>query len=324
MNSNELNGDPLPKIAVLLSAYNEEDKISDTINSIINQTYKSLKIYLVDDFSSDSTAYLMECYKTDRRIKVISNKFNKGLTKSLYDTVKIIKEPYIARIDSGDFWRPDKIEKQVKELLIDPNIVLIGTQTDYYDTISGTQGRSNFPISDLEIRKAFFYGRGVNSHSMIIFKNILNYRKEMLYSQDLDLYMRLAEFGKVICLNEVLGSTQISSDGISSRKKALQMTYINICYLNLVRRTQGREESFNRNDKIFLKKFLYRISQPTYKKYIKSSHNKEYLAAYLFLIFSCIVNPYFLIGYLNRATRYLFIEHTKLYRGYLKKYSFQE
>jgi len=136
--------------------------------------------------------------------------------------------------------------------------------------------------------------------------------------------MRLAEFGKVICLNEVLGSTQISSDGISSRKKALQMTYINICYLNLVRRAQGREESFNRNDKIFLKKFLYRISQPTYKKYIKSSHNKEYLAAYLFLIFSCIVNPYFLIDYLNRATRYLFIEHTKLYRGYLKKYSFQE
>ena len=71
-----------PKVTVLMSVYNGERYLREAIDSILNQTYKDFEFLIINDGSTDRTKEILDSYN-DRRIKIITNKKNIGLTKSL-------------------------------------------------------------------------------------------------------------------------------------------------------------------------------------------------------------------------------------------------
>ena len=100
-----------------MSAYNSEDSVENSITSILNQTYEDLELLIMDDASTDNTYKICESLKNkDQRIKLYKNKSNLGLTKSLNKLISLSSGEIIARQDSDDISKKERIEKQLKFL----------------------------------------------------------------------------------------------------------------------------------------------------------------------------------------------------------------
>ncbi len=111
MNKKNIN----PLISVLLSVYNDDKNIKNSIESILSQSYKNIELLVIDDCSDDKTYDILNEIK-DSRIKIYRNKENKGLTKSLNILINKSNGDILARHDSDDISLPNRIEVQYKAL----------------------------------------------------------------------------------------------------------------------------------------------------------------------------------------------------------------
>lgn len=126
------------KISVGIPFYNAENFLSDTITSIISQTYKNWELILVDDGSSDSSLKIANYYaQKNSRIRVISDGKNKKLPIRLNQLISESKGDYIARIDADDIMHPQRLEKQIDFLqknqqydLVSSGLISINNQNE--------------------------------------------------------------------------------------------------------------------------------------------------------------------------------------------------
>ena len=115
-------------ISVVMSAYNSERFIAESISSILNQTYEDWELILINDASSDNTLEIItRLSREDPRIKVIDNAKNLGLTVSLNVGIKNSRGEFIARLDSDDLAEPSRLETQLEYLHIHPDVGLVGS-----------------------------------------------------------------------------------------------------------------------------------------------------------------------------------------------------
>lgn len=103
----------MDKVSVIIPMHNSSRFIKECLDSVIAQTYKNLEIILVDDASSDNTVEIVKNYK-DKRIKLIELKENVGAAIARNTGVENSTGDYICYLDSDDYWKLKKIEKQVK------------------------------------------------------------------------------------------------------------------------------------------------------------------------------------------------------------------
>ena len=101
-------------VSIITPSYNSERFISETISSIINQTYINWELLITDDCSKDNTISIVESFqKNDSRIKLFVLKSNGGAGLARNNSIRNAKGRYIAFCDSDDQWKIDKIEKQL-------------------------------------------------------------------------------------------------------------------------------------------------------------------------------------------------------------------
>lgn len=97
----------VPKISVIVAAYNQERFIGRCLRSLLHQTLQphDYEVIVVDDGSTDRTAYALSLFtdRFDAPIKIITNESNLGLPASLNRGIKAAKGKYIVRVDSDDF-----------------------------------------------------------------------------------------------------------------------------------------------------------------------------------------------------------------------------
>lgn len=103
-----------PKITVITPVYNAEEFLSETIESVLNQTYEDFEYLLIDDCSTDSSASIVKKYaEKDIRIKYIKLDENSGAAVARNKGLENAKGRFIAFVDSDDKWYPEKLEKQI-------------------------------------------------------------------------------------------------------------------------------------------------------------------------------------------------------------------
>ena len=107
-------------VSVCINAYNSADVIGETIESVLNQTYKNLQIIIVDDCSTDNTAEIVKSYDDDR-VELYTLPKNFNISNANNECLHRARGEYIAHIDSDDIWVEDKIEKQIKFLEENPH-----------------------------------------------------------------------------------------------------------------------------------------------------------------------------------------------------------
>ncbi|MDD6250797.1 MAG: glycosyltransferase family 2 protein [Bacillales bacterium] len=99
-------------VSIIMPSYNTGSFIADSINSVLNQTYKNWELIIVDDFSNDNTEDIVSSFK-DSRIKFLKNECNSGAAFSRNRALREAKGRWIAFLDSDDLWSFDKLEKQI-------------------------------------------------------------------------------------------------------------------------------------------------------------------------------------------------------------------
>lgn len=106
-------------ISVIIPAYNEEKNIKRSLDSIVNQKLLG-EVIVVDDHSTDRTPEILKEYENRGKIKIVRNKKNLGISKSVNIGLKNAKYDYVCLM-KADYIVPDRwLEKQFK--LLDKNV----------------------------------------------------------------------------------------------------------------------------------------------------------------------------------------------------------
>ena len=102
-------------VSIITPAYNSENFIEETINSVKNQTYTNWEMIIVDDNSTDGTREIVKHYcREDKRIKLIVMTENAGAAVARNKALKEAEGKYVAFLDSDDKWKPDKLKLQIE------------------------------------------------------------------------------------------------------------------------------------------------------------------------------------------------------------------
>ena len=100
-------------VDIILPNYNKAKFLEETIDSVINQSFKNFKLYIIDDFSNDNSVSIIKKY-SDPRIIMIPLKKNKGVSFCRNLAIRISKSKYISFIDSDDYWDKNKLKNQIE------------------------------------------------------------------------------------------------------------------------------------------------------------------------------------------------------------------
>jgi glycosyltransferase involved in cell wall biosynthesis len=190
--------------------YNTERHLPAALDSILAQTFTDFEIIAVDDGSKDNTLKILREYESrDPRLRVVSRP-NTGIVGALNDGLALARADFIARMDGDDLCLPTRFEKQIDYLRQHPECVLVGSQVllidDEGDPIC-PHAQTRFTHEEIDHDHL---NRGWPMiHPAIMMRRdavekIGRYREEYKWLEDLDLFLRLAEVGKLANLPDVL------------------------------------------------------------------------------------------------------------------------
>ncbi len=178
----------MPKVSVIIPAYNGAKYIKKTLSSVFNQTFKDFEVIAIDDGSQDQTKKILKNY--GKKIRYIYQE-NKGTAAARNTGIKAAKGEYIAFLDQDDLWLPQKLEEQVKILDKKPKVGLV-----FCGSFLLNEGRL----------VGFFHAR-LSITSAIPAKDIFNQLIEENFIPTLTVLLRKEAFDKLGLLREDLVGT---------------------------------------------------------------------------------------------------------------------
>ncbi|MFD2743009.1 MULTISPECIES: glycosyltransferase family 2 protein [Sphingobacterium] len=219
-----------PKVSIISGYYNREDYVQESIQSLLDQTFTDFEIIIFDDCSTDSTRQkLRRLAATDSRIVLILHEQNQGFVNGIIDAVAIAKGDYIAIHGSGDFSLPERIEKQVEVLDQSGSIGLVGC---YVENIELNMGFERVTLWKHDVTGKcidLLNKQNLFTHGEVMFKRALynqagGYRSFFKFTQDYDLWTRMAIHSEFFTIPEVLYRRYLRRDGASvvPEKRLLQ------------------------------------------------------------------------------------------------------
>ncbi|GAB6189648.1 hypothetical protein JCM30566_13890 [Marinitoga arctica] len=143
-----------PMISVVMSVYNSEKYLNQSIESILNQTYSNFEFIIINDNSIDnSEKIILEYKKQDNRIIYFKTNNNLGLTKNLNYGIKISTGKFIARMDADDIAFPERFEKQIYRFKMNKRLDILGTCAIDIDEYGNEINKRTVPHNYKEIIK---------------------------------------------------------------------------------------------------------------------------------------------------------------------------
>ena len=192
----------MPEVSVIMSVFNGEDFLAESIQSVLAQSFKNFEFIIIDDGSKDNSLEVIRSYEAlDSRIRVITQK-NQGLARSLNIGIKKSKGKYIARIDADDICYESRLKKQFTFMEENPAVDLVGSSVDVIDE-SGSITTSKIQIASFEdiyekryslspVLHITFFGKKT------FFETNNGYRENFVFAQDYDLVLRGLDSGAII------------------------------------------------------------------------------------------------------------------------------
>lgn len=219
-------------VSVIMSNYNTpEDYLRSAIESILKQTYQNFEFIIIDDCSTDDSLSIIESY-SDKRIRIIKNEQNLGITKSLNKGLAIAKGEFVARMDADDISFENRFEKQVEFLKNHPDYIVCGTGVELIGDWESKHTNKficrTIPQKE-EFRIHLLFGNYPNiihptamfNRSLLIKHNI-TYNENYPLAQDYRMWVSCSEVAECANLQETLLYYRVHGKAVSSDKKEMQ------------------------------------------------------------------------------------------------------
>jgi glycosyltransferase involved in cell wall biosynthesis len=208
-----------PLVSIIIPLYNSEIYISDTLDSILNQTYKNYEILIINDMSKDNGEEIIKNYqKKFDNIFLINLEVNSGAGVARNKGIELAKGKYIAFIDSDDLWKKNKLEKQIK-YMEDNNYYF--TFTKYEQINESDEFLKEIKVPNLLTYKKELYYNHIGTSTVIYNQEKLGkiYMPVIRKRQDYAMWLKiLKNFSNGYGLQEVLTTYRIRNNSISSNK----------------------------------------------------------------------------------------------------------
>ncbi len=206
-----------PTVSIIMNCHNGQRYLSESIRSVINQSYKNWELIFYDNFSLDNSYSILKKFK-DKRIRYFkSNKFLK-LYAARNEAIKKAKGKYIAFIDTDDLWEKSKLTDQVN--LIKKKLYNI-IYSNYY-ILNKKKKFINFPfdlpsgkITEKLVKKYFIGILTVLIEKKIFTKNRFNEKYNII--GDFDLFMKLSTKYKIGAIQKPLATYRNHDLNLSKR-----------------------------------------------------------------------------------------------------------
>jgi glycosyltransferase involved in cell wall biosynthesis len=249
-----------PLVSVIIPAYNIESYLSQTIESVIHQSYKNIEIIIVNDGSIDTTEEIIQAYAhIDKRIIMI-NQSNKGLSAARNAGFKIAQGEYFCIIDADDIMLPEKIATQLTFLEHNASSDVTYSKVYYFsDSTFDIYTRNLATPDSLQVYKKLLQNGNFISPNSVFFRRSVfdtmgGFDEQLYSSEDFD-YWLLLSFKGVHFLH--------------------QDSYLTLCRMRKNSMTSNGVRMYSTVIDVFKKYFAY-TKYPVWKKmtsyqYIKNS-----------------------------------------------------
>lgn len=219
-----------------MPVYNVERYVASAIESILTQTFRDFELIVIDDGSRDGTAAIVKRYvHQDPRIR-FAKQPNAGITKTLNTMLGQARAPYLARMDGDDISLPERFERQLRFLQEHPDHVLVGCQCLLIDP----DGRPiclkrNTEPAHEQIEDLLLHQDWPLVHPAVMMRSdavarIGGYNEQHRVNEDHELFLRLAEVGKLANLPEVLFQyRQHFNSAVFTKVEAQMREVLEIC-----------------------------------------------------------------------------------------------
>lgn len=217
-----------PCVSVLMSCYNAERWLRESVDSVLNQSFRDFELLLIDDGSTDATWALIEEYRSiDSRVVGV-RKENTGLADSLNKGIQMAKGTWIARLDADDLCEPTRLAEQVRFLKENPDVVLLGTAFVEIDETGSPYQIHVYPNDHRRLLACLERSRRFFPHSSAMYRTDLareigGYNGRIHRAEDVRLWLEFAMRGRIAALPAPLlrirkHPNQISNDAKGSRQ----------------------------------------------------------------------------------------------------------
>lgn len=201
-----------PLISILLPVHNAGGHLAACLESLFKQSYKNIEVIAIDDFSSDTSVKILNKLKRqDKRLKVYKNVKRYGIAVTLNRLLAKAKGQFVTVMSSNDTMSPGRLKKQLKHLVNHCSVVAVGSQCSFVNDFGKKIDISKFPLENDSISKNPMHGITMQFETVLINKTLLpkdllrfnTNSKPFIYS---DIFMKIAPYGKLANLEEVLHS----------------------------------------------------------------------------------------------------------------------
>ena len=280
-----------PFVSVIMNCFNGEEFLNESINSVINQTYKNWEIIFWDNQSTDNSAKILQGFK-DKRIKYFYSSKHTSLGEARNLAIEKAKGDLIAFLDVDDLWMKEKLEKQVP-LFLDLQVGLVISNTIFFNEKGDIKTYYKNPPSTGFVFKETFGSYLISLETAIIrhpntlkLDHWFDTRFEVI--EEYDFFTRISMFWKIDYVDEVLGKWRIHDNSLTWKKSELFPKEKKIFLKKMIE--SYPEISKNNSDEI--KKIKFRIAFEEAMIFWKKRKTEKILKSlipYLFYNYKSIV-----------------------------------
>lgn len=210
-------------VSIIMPCYNSENYISDSIRSVIKQTYNNWELLICDDDSSDRSLSISKRFaELDHRITIVKNVYEKGAPGSRNSCLDAASGRYIAFLDSDDLWLSGKLEEQIV-FMKENQIAFSYSYHELMDENGKFLGACKAPnqVSSKTMRLSNF----IPCLTAVYDSNILGkvYQPKIKKRNDYALWLKILNGGvvdKAYCLPKVTAKYRVNQYGLSSNRSS--------------------------------------------------------------------------------------------------------
>ncbi|MCF4970310.1 glycosyltransferase [Nostoc sp. CMAA1605] len=277
-----------PTISVIIPVYNGEKTIQETIQSVLNQTFSSIEIIVINDGSTDATLNIIESID-DPRLRVFSYP-NAGLAASRNRGLSHRVGQFVSFLDADDLWTADKLYSQLQLLEENPDAAVVYSWTDYIDSDGRflKAGRHTTVMGDVYQHLLIWNFLENGSNPLIRYDAIRmvgNFDETLKAAEDWDMWLRLAACYKFSVVPKTQILYRLSSNSMSSNIIAQEIES-----LKVIERAFSSQKALSLQD-LKNKTFAYLYKYLTFKSLEKPMNLHKRWTSFKFLCKYIKYNP---------------------------------